>query len=119
MNGRWQWGVAVVLTLAMAGTVGAAETAPPGAPATGQRLYEQRCAICHAAPGVGFLVLGQRMAPEQADLARRGRVPAALVRGVARHGLGLMPPFSKVALSAAELDAVADYLARPTAEGQP
>lgn len=78
----------------------------------GERMFNRRCGVCHLGGGMGTNLLAARVGPENALLAARpGGVPEDLVRATVRHGLGAMPPLSRVEVTDAELDAIATYLA--------
>ena len=79
----------------------------------GKQVFERSCASCHAP--------GERM-PGTASLAAKydGSLPAALeqrkdmslefIRYYVRNGVLVMPPFRKVEVSDADLEAMAAYL---------
>ena len=78
-------------------------------------IFAARCAYCHEAGGWGTRVLARRMPEAQAELRKRGNLPAALTALVVRRGIGAMPPFTPTEISDAELQALAEWLAH---EGQ-
>lgn len=90
-------------------------TDPASRTASGQdgaRMFNRRCGVCHLGGGMGTNLLAGRTGPENALLAQRpGGVPRELTLEVVRHGLGAMPPLSRVEVTDAELGAIADYLA--------
>lgn len=110
---------------------GADAPAPPGPPpmpkpvtmserpgATGgEALYVEYCAMCHAPNGMGHGLLGRRV--DEADLERRGNLPAAYVIMAARQGIGNMPPIPRGEVSDEDMAAIADYLAAGPHEVKP
>ncbi len=80
----------------------------------GGALFNARCAVCHAAGGMGANVLAGRLGPEKSLLANRTDLNADYVQYVARHGLGAMPRLSRVEVTDPELKAIAAYLTRNT-----
>ena len=88
----------------------------PGA-AGGEALYIEHCMHCHGPNGMGTGLLARRVQP--ALLEARGNLPAAYVVIAARQGIGNMPPIPRGAVSDAELQAIAEYLAAgPHGAGQ-
>ncbi len=99
---------------AVAGEAAAAGAAPlPGELARGQALFDTHCGICHATGGTGTFMLGRRLGPDNALLARRADLSAALIGQVVRHGINSMPVFTRAELSDAQLALVAAWLTRP------
>ena len=83
----------------------------------GEALFSNRCGACHLEGGMGTnLVRKQQMmagnGPEAGLLANRDDLTIAYVKTVVRQGKNAMPAQTKVDLTDAELDAVADYLAK-------
>lgn len=78
----------------------------------GEALFGRECAFCHVGKSTGGLMLGRRLGKENADLTKRTDLQADTVKAVVRNGLVNMPPFSRVELTDAELDAIAVYLTR-------
>jgi mono/diheme cytochrome c family protein len=69
----------------------------------GQRIYQQRCAICHAPPRPGFVMYGPAL---YKDLVNGSEDP---IKEIIRSGSGKMPGF-KLGLQAGEIDAIVEYL---------
>lgn len=101
-------------SLCVAGSAMAGEgTAGQALVRQGKQVFDKSCASCHAP--------GNRM-PGTASLAAKygGSIPAALeqrkdmpgefIRYFVRNGVLVMPPFRKVELSDADLDALIAYL---------
>lgn len=102
---RYRIGTGVVLLLALSN--GALAEQP-----TGEKLYVDNCAICHAAGELGTMVLSRRLGNERAVLIERDDLPAEYVRHVVRHGFGGMPPFTRGDVTDSELAAIVDFLVR-------
>jgi mono/diheme cytochrome c family protein len=69
----------------------------------GQRIYQQRCAICHAPARPGFVMYGPAL---YKDLILGSEDP---VKEIIRSGSGKMPGF-KLGLQPSEIDAIVEYL---------
>ena len=83
----------------------------------GEALFSNRCAACHLEGGMGTnLVRKQQMmagsGPEAGLIANRDDLTIAYVKTVVRQGKNAMPAQTRVDLTDAELDAVANYLAK-------
>jgi len=130
--------VAAILVAAMIGVLGgsmalAQDGAPPfptyqdiGQPPPGDRLasgrdgatlYRSHCGQCHLPWGMGTNMLTaqratQGLPPESGLLANRTDLTADYVRTVVRHGTQSMPPLTRVQVTDAELNAIANWLAR-------
>ena len=83
----------------------------------GKVLFEVHCGYCHLTGGMGTnLLTKQRMAagepPEKGLLANRTDLTPDYVKQVVRQGKNAMPPQTRVDLTDAELDAVAQYLGK-------
>jgi mono/diheme cytochrome c family protein len=100
----------VVLALLLGAPVMAASMAPAASP--GIALFEEKCAMCHRGRGMGTILLARRMAPAIADLEKRTDLAPETLRAVVRGGIGNMPAIPRGEVSDAQLDAIADYLAR-------
>jgi mono/diheme cytochrome c family protein len=83
-------------------------------PTAGKLVFERRCAECHA-PGFGHpgtQQLGWTRGEGRAVLERRSDLTAAYIDFVVRNGLMEMPAFRPTEITDAELQQLADYLAR-------
>lgn len=81
----------------------------------GEALFQANCAFCHGADGTGKNWIGQFMEPKARDLTMYSpqTLPAARLRQTIREGLpGTSMPAWRDVLGAAEVDAVAAYVAR-------
>lgn len=78
----------------------------------GKRIFEQRCAECHAdtVGTPGTQQLGWTRGKELAVLERRKDLHPDFVRHVVRNGLLEMPPFRPTEIDDAQLQALIDYL---------
>lgn len=81
-------------------------------PLDGKTLFRAKCGMCHLQGGTGTFMLGRRLGQPNALLESRTNLDAALVKTVARNGIVSMPRFNRAELSDAELEAIAQYLAR-------
>lgn len=89
-----------------------AQMAAPAATAPGERLFHTKCAICHAARGMGTIMIAKRLGPDHGELARRSDLDPGYVTAVVRGGLMSMPAFTRVDITDAELAHVATWLTR-------
>lgn len=102
---------ALILALIGCAVLPAALASAQSQPArSGQDLFAQKCAQCHASGGWGTRALARRMAPARAELLARQSVPAALVKVVVRRGIGSMPQFTPTDLTDDELALLARWL---------
>lgn len=97
---------AIGLVLAVAGA-SAADDMP-----TGQALFKKECGICHLQGGMGANVLAIRVGAENSILEDRTDLEADYIEQVVRHGLTVMPRFSRVEVTDAELRLITDYLTK-------
>jgi len=70
---------------------------------SGQRVFQQRCAICHAPASPGFVMYGPAL---YKDLVIGSEDP---IKEIIRSGSGKMPGF-KLGLQPSEIDAIVEYL---------
>ena len=77
----------------------------------GEKLYVEKCAMCHAANGMGSGLLARRGKGFEPDLEKRTDIAKDYVILAARRGIGNMPQIPKGEVSDAELAQIADYLA--------
>jgi mono/diheme cytochrome c family protein len=85
-----------------------AQQAAPAAPLNdvqklGQRVFQQRCGICHAPARAGFQMYGPFL---YKDLVNGSEDP---IKEIIRSGSNKMPGF-KFSLQASEIDAIVEYL---------
>ncbi len=69
----------------------------------GQRVFQQRCAICHAPARPGFQMYGTAL---YKDLVNGSEDP---IKEIIRSGSSKMPGF-KLGLQPSEIDAIVEYL---------
>jgi cytochrome c5 len=84
---------------------------------SGEALFSNKCGYCHLTGGMGTnLLTKQRVAlkeaPEMGLLVNRKDLTADYVRSVVRLGKGAMPRQTKVDITDAELDSVAQFLGK-------
>lgn len=83
----------------------------------GQALFSNICGTCHLAGGMGTNMLTKLRVmagqpPETGLLANRKDLTQTYVKFVVRHGIRAMPRLTKVEVTDAELDAIAQYLGK-------
>ena len=81
----------------------------------GGALFQANCAFCHGADGTGKNWIGQFMEPKARDLSAYtlASMPPARLKQTIREGLpGTSMPAWNSVLSAAEIDALADWVVR-------
>jgi mono/diheme cytochrome c family protein len=88
-----------------------AET-PTTATTDGRALFRSKCGVCHLQGGTGTFMLSRRLGEANALLEERTNLEAAYVKHVVRKGIMSMPRLTRAEVSDAELQAIADYLAR-------
>jgi mono/diheme cytochrome c family protein len=80
-------------------------------------LFSNRCGSCHLAGGMGTNMLTKlRVAagepPASGLLANRTDLTQTYVKSVVRHGIRAMPRLTRVEVTDAELDAIAQFLGK-------
>jgi mono/diheme cytochrome c family protein len=81
-----------------------------------ERLYVEKCSMCHRQMGMGTVILARRMDPKVARLEARDDLTADYVTAAARMGIGNMPRISRGEVSDAQLAQIARYLTKNKAE---
>jgi mono/diheme cytochrome c family protein len=81
-----------------------------------ERLYVEKCSMCHRQMGMGTVILARRMDPKVARLEARDDLTADYVTAAARMGIGNMPRISRGEVSDAQLAQIASYLTKNKAE---
>ncbi len=94
-----------------------AASADEGRRLDGETLYLKECGICHLPGEMATNILSRRLGKERGVLAMRADLTPEFVMSVARSGQLMMPRFSRVEVSDAELRAIAGYLAEHTRQG--
>jgi mono/diheme cytochrome c family protein len=79
---------------------------------SGKQLFNQKCAMCHGAVGMGTGLLARRMKAEIAPLEMREDLSAAFIERAARVGVLNMPPITRGDVSDAQLANIAQYLSK-------
>jgi mono/diheme cytochrome c family protein len=103
---RSRWVLLIVLAIAPVAARAQQSTADKSLTTTqkfGQRVFEQRCAICHAPARAGFQMYGPVLYKELVN----GNEDA--IKEMIRSGTAKMPGF-KFGLEPAEVDAIVEYL---------
>ncbi|WEK45939.1 MAG: cytochrome c [Candidatus Andeanibacterium colombiense] len=77
----------------------------------GEKLYVEKCIMCHGANGMGYGLLARRAKGFEPDLEKRQDLAKAYIIMAARRGIGNMPAIPRGEVSDAELAQIADYLA--------
>jgi mono/diheme cytochrome c family protein len=81
-----------------------------------ERLYVEKCSVCHRQMGMGTVILARRMDPKVARLEARTDLTAEYITAAARMGIGNMPRISRGEVSDAQLAQIARYLTKNNAE---
>jgi mono/diheme cytochrome c family protein len=100
-----------VLLVLVASCASVAFADTPSTNTDGKALYHEKCAMCHDKTGMGTGLLARRT--KTPELLERTDLKADFVVQVARAGVGNMPAIPRGEVSDRELQAIADYLARP------
>ena len=79
-----------------------------------EALFVEKCGMCHRQMGMGTIILARRVDPAVAMLEARKDMPADFVIQAARAGIGNMPRISRGEVSDAQLQVIAQYLAKGT-----
>ena len=105
---------AVVIGILLGAAIGAtAQDSEPAAPGSGgERLFTQKCAMCHRAGGMGTGLLARHTEARVADLEDREGLTEEYVQTVIRTGIGNMPRISRAEVPDAEAAAIARYLSQ-------
>ncbi len=86
--------------------------------AAGEKVFEAKCALCHAKVGTGTMMLARRLGEADAMLANRRDLDPSYVEAVVRHGIGSMPAITRVEVSDEQLGQIAAYLTRNNSEAK-
>lgn len=82
----------------------------------GERLYLDKCAMCHGPAGMGTGLLARRT--EQPLLEKRTDLTPDFIMQAVRMGIGNMPAIPRGEASDAQLKQIADYLSAKKENGQ-
>jgi len=77
-----------------------------------ERLYVEKCGLCHRQMGMGTVILARRMDPKLAMLEDRTDLSEEAVIQIARSGIGNMPRIQRGEVSDEQLRTIARYLAK-------
>ena len=77
----------------------------------GERLFVEKCLMCHGDTGMGTGLLARRVDPAVAKLEDREDLTADYVITAARMGIGNMPAIPRGEVSDEQMQQIADYLA--------
>lgn len=102
----------LALLVAASALPGVAAHAQQPAAADGKALFNQKCAMCHNAIGMGTGLLARRVDPAVAELEKRSDLTASYVVRAARIGVLNMMPITRADVSDAQLAAIAAYLSK-------
>jgi mono/diheme cytochrome c family protein len=75
-----------------------------------ERLYVEKCSMCHRQMGMGTVILARRMDPKFARLEARDDLTADYITAAVRQGIGNMPRISRGEVSDAQLAQITAYL---------
>jgi cytochrome c553 len=81
-----------------------------------ERLYVEKCSMCHRQMGMGTVILARRMEPKIARLEARDDLTVEYITAAARQGIGNMPRISRAEVSDAQLARIAAYLIKAKEE---
>jgi mono/diheme cytochrome c family protein len=77
-----------------------------------ERLFVEKCSMCHRQMGMGTVILARRMDPKVARLEARDDLTAEYITVAARQGIGNMPRIPRGEVSDAQLARIAAYLVK-------
>ena len=77
-----------------------------------EKLFVEKCSMCHRQSGMGTVLLARRMKPDVAMLEKRDDLTEDYIIQAARTGIGNMPRITRGEVSDAQLKTIAQYLAK-------
>ncbi len=77
-----------------------------------EHLFVEKCSMCHRQVGMGTVLLGRRVEEGMEMLEDRDDLTPDYVIAAARQGIGNMPRIPRGEVSDAQLQLIADYLAK-------
>ena len=77
-----------------------------------EKLFVEKCSMCHRQSGMGTVLLARRMKPSVAMLENRDDLTEDYVIQAARTGIGNMPRITRGEVSDKQLKIIAQYLAK-------
>ena len=111
-HSHWQGGLVILLGVALATSVAAAQESPAE---RGPQAYDKWCTPCHGAgegkPGT-IAAAAIYKSSKPSVLAERTDLTPAGIRTAVRSGMFVMPRFRKTEVTDAELDAIIAFLTR-------
>jgi hypothetical protein len=81
-----------------------------------ERLYVEKCSMCHRQMGMGTVILARRMDPKVARLEVRTDLTAEYITLTVRQGIGNMPRISRAEVSDPELARITRYFLKNNGE---
>jgi hypothetical protein len=81
-----------------------------------EKLFGEKCGMCHRVQGMGTTLLQRRYDPEQALLENRRDLAPELIRTVVRSGFNNMFPISRGEVSDAQLESIIVHLTQERGE---
>lgn len=127
MNAKQRATLMLAVVVALAVSVGAAADKPAGtevknatsgvmqdrsSKSPAEALFVEKCGMCHRQMGMGTVILARRVDPSKAMLEARKDLTPEYVIQAARAGVGNMPRIQRGEVSDAQLQTIAQYLAK-------
>ena len=127
MNAKQRATLMLAVVVALAVSVGAAADKPAGtevknatsgvmqdrsSKSPAEALFVEKCGMCHRQMGMGTVILARRVDPAKAMLEARKDLTPEYVIQAARAGVGNMPRIQRGEVSDAQLQTIAQYLAK-------
>jgi mono/diheme cytochrome c family protein len=81
-----------------------------------ERLYVEKCSMCHRQMGMGTVILARRMDSKLARLEARTDLTTDYITAAARQGIGNMPRIPRGEVSDAQLARISAYLVKGNEE---
>ena len=107
----------IAIALVAGGFMAASAHAFAADNAPGHQVFDAWCQPCHGAVGPGTYMLAKRLGADHSRIEHRDDLTADYIRFVVRNGLNGMLAFRKTEVTDSELEAVIDYLTKPSAKG--
>jgi len=127
VNAKQRATLMLAVVVALAVSVGAAADKPAGtevknatsgvmqdrsSKSPAEALFVEKCGMCHRQMGMGTVILARRVDPSKAMLEARKDLTPEYVIQAARAGVGNMPRIQRGEVSDAQLQTIAQYLAK-------
>jgi mono/diheme cytochrome c family protein len=81
-----------------------------------ERLFVEKCSMCHRQMGMGTVILARRMDPKVARLEMHTDLTTEYITTAARMGIGNMPRIPRGEVNDAQLARIAAYLTKSKTE---